>query len=105
MRKAEAVGAGFGACIRGGWWPAVGLIRLWVGRTAREKGLVVILGALGSHSMILSRRVMWAGVHFGKGKLMAKTRQGGCSGVCVPLPRVTVSRLPTMAFVTLFPFK
>lgn len=49
------------------------------------KSLIFILGVIRSYSMILSRRVTWVEMYFGKGKFMVGFEVGGCLGVCILL--------------------
>lgn len=73
--------------------------------SARKESLVSLLGAVGSQSMILSRRVTWAMMPFGKGKLgWAELEVGGywvCAQRC-PLP-CHVYRLLQLRLLLLLP--
>ena len=64
----QGEGGGLGDGARGRLDPALGRAR------ARVSGSVFMLGALGSHSMILSRRLTWAERHFGRDQLMAELK-------------------------------
>ena len=81
-----------------GMKPAVGWIQLQWSTSARVKSLVFILGAAGGHSVLLSRRVTWAEMHFGRDRLMAELRP--LPGPCHSLPSTCI-----FIYCVSFPFK
>lgn len=71
--------------------------------SARIESLVSLLGAAGSHSMILSVDEHGQRCPLGRASSGQNWRRGGCSGVCVLLPSPLSHPQATAVVVTFFP--